>query len=138
MTEQEKLNKETVLRFNKEVLENGNIDAIYEIIHPDFINHTAKGLAPGPQGIIDFTVNVLHKALTDIKVEIHDQVIENDKVVTRKTICGTHVDTFMGIAPSGKTAGISIIDIITLKDGQYTNHWSIRDLQDLIAQSSKN
>jgi len=135
MTEQEKLNKETVLRFNKEVLENGNIDAIYEIIHPGFINHTAKGSAPGPQGIVDFTVNILHKALTDIKVEIHDQVIENDKVVTRKTIYGTHVDTFMGIAPSGKKAGIGIIDIITLKDGQYTDHWSIRDLQDLIAQS---
>jgi predicted ester cyclase len=138
MTEQEKLNKETVLRFNKEVLENGNIDAIYEIIHPEFINHTAKGSAPGPQGIIDFTVNVLRKALTDIKVEIHDQVIENNKVVTRKTVYGTHVGTFMGIAPSGKKAGIGIIDIITLNNGQYTEHWSIRDVQDLIAQSSKN
>jgi predicted ester cyclase len=138
MTEQEKLNKEIVLRFNKEVLENGNIDAIYEIIHPGFINHTAKGSAPGPQGIIDFTVNILHKAFIDIKVEIHDQVIDNDKVVTRKTIYGAHVDTFMGIAPSGKKAGIGIIDIITLKDGQYIDHWSIRDLQDLIAQSSKN
>jgi predicted ester cyclase len=137
MTAQEKLNKEIVLRFNKEVLENGNIDAIYEIIHPGFINHTAKGSAPGPQGIIDFTVNVLHKALTDIKVEIHDQIFEDDKVVTRKTIYGIHIDTFMGIAPSGKKAGIGIIDIITLKEGQYTDHWSIRDLQDLIAKSSK-
>jgi len=136
MTEQEKQNKETVLRFNKEVLENGNIDTIYEIIHPDFINHTLKGSSPGPQGIINFTINILHKALADINVEIHDQVFEDSKVVTRKTIYGTHIDTFMGVAPSGKKVGIGIIDIITLNNGQYTEHWSIRDLSDLLNPSS--
>jgi predicted ester cyclase len=138
MTEQEKQNKEVVLRFNKEVLESGNIDAINEIIHPDFINHTAPGSAPGPQGIIDFTINIMHKALTDIKVEIHDQVFEDDKVVTRKTIYGTHIDTFLGVAPSGKRGSINIIDIITLTNGQHTEHWSIRDVSGLINPSSNN
>jgi len=136
MTKQEKLNKAIVLRFNKEVLEEGSVDAINQIIHPEFINHTAPGSAKGPQGIIDFTVNILHKALTDIKVEIHDQVVEDDKVVTRKTITGTHVAPFMGIQPGGKRADIKIIDIITLKDGQYTHHWSIRDVQDMVNKSS--
>lgn len=135
MTEEEKQNKETVLRFNREVLENGKIDAIHEIIHPDFINHTLKGSARGPQGIIDFTINILHKALTDIKVEIHDQVFEDSKVVTRKTIYGTHIDNFMGVEPSGKRVAIGIIDIIVLSNGQYTEHWSIRDLSGLLNPS---
>ncbi|MCR8556041.1 ester cyclase [Mucilaginibacter sp. BJC16-A38] len=132
MTEQEKQNKEVVLRFNREVLEKGSIDAINEIIHPDFVNYTAPGSARGPQGIIDFTISIMHKALKDIKVEIHDQVFEDDKVVTRKTISGTHVDTFMGIAPSGKRGSINIIDIITVNNGQYTEHWSIRDISGLV------
>ncbi|MEP6611819.1 MAG: ester cyclase [Mucilaginibacter sp.] len=136
MTEQEKQNKETVLRFNREVLENGSLDAIHQIIHPDFTNHTAKGSPRGPQGIIDFTINILHRALKDVKVEIHDQVFEDSKVVTRKTIYGTHIDTFMGIAASGKKVGIGIIDIITLSNGQYTEHWSIRDVSDLLNPSS--
>jgi predicted SnoaL-like aldol condensation-catalyzing enzyme len=136
MTEQEKLNKEVVLRFNKEVLEECNVDAINHIIHPEFINHTAPGLAKGPQGIIDFTINVLHKAFKDIEVEIHDQIIKDNKVVTRKTISGIHIEPFMGIKPSGKRAAINIIDIITLKNGQYIDHWSIRDVQDLINKSS--
>ena len=135
MTEQEKQNKEIVLRFNREVLENGNIGTIHEIIHPDFINHTLKGSASGPQGIIDFTINILHKALTDIKVEIHDQVFEDSKVVTRKTIYGTHIDNFMGVEPSGKRVAIGIIDIIVLSNGQYTEHWSIRDLSGLLNPS---
>jgi predicted ester cyclase len=138
MTEQEELNKAIVLRFNKEVLENGSIDAINEIISPDFINHTAPpGTPVGPQGIIDFTINMMHKALTGISVQIHDQVIENDKVVTRKTIYGTQVGSFMGVAPSGEQVAINIIDIITLKNGQYTEHWSIRDIQDMIDKSAK-
>lgn len=136
MTDKEIRNKEVVLRFNREVLENGNTEAIHEIIHPDFINYTAPGTAPGPQGIIDFTIKIMHKSLTDITVEIHDQVFEDDKVVTRKTINGTHIGNFLGVAPSGKKVKINIIDIITLKDGKYTDHWSIRDIQDMINKSS--
>jgi predicted ester cyclase len=136
MTAQERLNKAVVFRFNKEVLEEGNIDSINEIIHPEFINHTAPGSVKGPKGIIDFTVNILRKALVDIKVEIHDQVVERDKVVTRKTITGIHVGPFMGIQPSNKRVDLRIIDIIALREGQYTDHWSIRDIQDLVNKSS--
>jgi predicted ester cyclase len=137
MTKQEKLNKEIVLRFNREVLEKGNINAIHEIVHPDFINHNLPPDAvQGPQSIINFTVDILHKALTDITVEILDQVVEGDKVVTRKTGYGTHVDTFMGIAPSNKKVAFKIIDIITLNNGQYMEHWSIMDIRDVIAKST--
>ena len=138
MTAQEELNKATVLRFNREVLENGSIDAINEIISPDFINYTAPpGTPNGPQGIIDFTINAMHKALTGISVQIYDQVIENDKVVTRKTIYGTHIGNFMGVAPSNEPVAINIIDIITVKNGQYVEHWSMRDAQDMINKSAK-
>jgi len=138
MTAQEELNKATVLRFNREVLENGSIDAINEIISLDFINYTAPpGTPNGPQGIIDFTINGMHKALTGISVQIHDQVIENDKVVTRKTIFGTHIGNFMGVAPSNEQVAIKIIDIITVINGQYTEHWSMRDAQDMVDKSAK-
>lgn len=137
MANQEEINKQIVLRFNKEVMEKGNVDVLNEIIHPDFINHSAApGVHPGRQGIIDFTINGMHKALTGVSVEIHDQVAENDKVVTRKTIHGKHIGNFMGIRPSQKSVQIKIIDIITLKDGRYMEHWSVRDVQDLINKSS--
>jgi len=137
MAEQEQINKQIVLRFNKEVMEKGNVEVLNEIIHPDFINYSAApGVHTGRQGIIDFTINGMHKALTGVSVEIHDQVAENDKVVTRKTIHGTHIGTFMGIRPSQKRVQIKIIDIVTLKDGRYMAHWSVRDVQDLINKSS--
>ena len=136
MTEQELANKNTVLRFNKEVMQQGNVGTLYEIIHPDFINHTAPpGTAAGPQGILDFTVNIMHKALVEREVIIHDQVVEGDKVVTRKTIRGRHIAPLLGVEPSGEIVDINIIDIITLKNNQYMEHWSIRDISDMMNKS---
>lgn len=136
MTEQELTNKEIVLRFNKEVMQEGNVDTLLEIIHPDFVNHTAPpGTAAGPQGIIDFTIEVIHKALIDREVIIHDQVVENNKVVTRKTIRGRHIAPLLGVQPSNDIVDINIIDIITLKNNRYMEHWSIRDISDMITKS---
>lgn len=138
MHKQEDINKQIVLRFNEEVMQGGSLDALIELIHPDFVNHTAMpGVDAGRQGIIDFTINGMHKAMEDITVEIHDQVAENDKVVTRKTIHGTHVGAFMGMTPSGKRVQIKIMDIVTLKNGRYMEHWGIRDVQDLINKTTK-
>ena len=136
MPEQENLNKEVVLRYNKEVLEKGNIDAIHEIIHPDFIDHNLpQGAVQGPQGIINFVIDVFHKSFKDITVETFDQVAEDHKVVTRKTIYGTHIAHFMGIAPSHEQVAISLIDIIAFKNGQFIEHWSIINMQDVNSKS---
>ena len=137
MTQQEKLNKEVVLRYNKEVLEKGNVDAIHEIIHPDFIDHNLpQGAVQGPQGIINFVIEVFHKAFKDITVETLDQVAEDHKVVTRKTIYGTHIAQFMGIAPSNEQVAIPLIDIIVFKNGQFIEHWSIINMQDVMSKSA--
>jgi predicted SnoaL-like aldol condensation-catalyzing enzyme len=136
MTEQEKINKEIVLRFNYQVIEKNDQQALNELVNPDFINHTAPpGSVQGPQGLAIF-FNALHKAFTEIKIEIYDQVAEGDKVVTRKAITGIHIAPLFGITPGNKRASINIIDIIKVKDGQYTDHWSVRDMQDVISKSN--
>jgi predicted ester cyclase len=66
---------------------------------------------------------VLHKALSDIKVEIYEQIAEGDTVVTRKAITGVQTGEFMGQAASGKRVSMYLIDIVKLKNGQYTEHW---------------
>ena len=136
MTAQEQLNKEVVLRFNYEVIEKNDAIALNEIVNHNFINHTAPPCSvQDTQGLAVF-FDALHAAFSEIKVEIYDQVVEGDKVVTRKAITGVHVGTLFGIAPGNKRAAINIIDIIKLTDSQYTDHWSVRDMQDVIAKSA--
>lgn len=132
MTEQE-LNQATVRRFNQQVLEQGSFTAFQEIVSPNFINHTAPaGVGNGFRGTFDFIEQVMKKAFPDLKVEIKDMVAEGNKVFTYKLFHGTHVGKFMGIKGSGKQITMPLMDIIYLKDGLYTNHWAIRDIQDVI------
>lgn len=128
-------NKAIVLRFNKEVIEQKNIQAFNEIISPDFINHAApNGMSRGPEGMISFFENVLWKALKEIKVEIHDQIAEADKVMTRKTIHGIHIGEFLGVPAFNKNIQINIIDIVRLKNEKYVEHWRSWDSASIISQ----
>ncbi len=124
-------NKAVVLRFNKAFIEQGDVQAFEEIVADNFINHSAAsiGQPSGREGVLNFIVNVLRKALQDIRVEIYDQVAEGDTVVTRKAITGRQTGELMGKPGNGQQATLHIIDIIRLKDGRYTEHWSLRNLQ---------
>lgn len=131
-------NKAIVRRFNKEVIEEGNLEAFNNIMDKDFINHTAPPASNGADGMWNTFTNILKPAFPDLKVEIYDQIAEGDKVTTRKSIVGTHKGILMGIEPTGRQIKIDVIDIVTLKDGKYLEHWGINTLQSVIAQLKTN
>ena len=122
-----------VIRFNKEILERANVDVFYDLVSKDFINHTAApNVSKGPEGIL-FTVDkVLHTAFSDLRIEIYEQLEENNKVTTRKAILGTHTGELMGIPPTNKKIKIDVIDIVHIQDGKYIEHWGINTLSQVI------
>ncbi|KAA2240444.1 ester cyclase [Chitinophaga agrisoli] len=123
-------NKAIVRRFNEAFIAQGNQQAFEEIVAADFINHTAASInLPGDrEAVSHFIVNVLRQAVKDITVEIYDQVAEGDTVVTRKAIRGIQTGGFMGIPGNGQPFTMHIIDIVRLRNGQYTEHWSLRSI----------
>ncbi|HYV93680.1 MAG TPA: ester cyclase [Chitinophagales bacterium] len=128
-------NKAIVTRINMEFIEGGNTDTVYEIFAPDFINQTAPPGSPqGPEAIIYFFNQLLKPAFPDLKVVIHDQVAEGDKVTTRKSFHATHKGEFFGIPASNKSVVMDVIDIVRLRDGKYIEHWGILDMQSVMAQ----
>ena len=134
MTLQEQ-NKETVKRYNEIVLTNGNLDALPEFIAPDFVNYSAPpDLPKGPENIRLQIVNFFRPAISELAVEIYEQVAEGDKVVTRKRYTGKHIGTFMGIPATNKTISLDVIEIVTLRDGKYADHRNLTDLFGLIQQ----
>ena len=128
-------NKAVVIRFNKEVIERGSLIAFHELMAPDFVNRTAPaGVSSGADGMLHMLNDVLRPALPDLTVEIHDQIAEGDKVTTRKTLRGTHKGEFLGIAPTGRSVAIEVIDIVRVQDGRYAEHWGINTLPLVLAQ----
>ena len=131
-------NKEVVRRFNKIVVE-GDEAAFLEIMHVDFINKTAAlvNIPSGADGVWHTFNNVLRPALSNFRIEIYDQVAEGDKVTTRKAIMGTHTGQWFDVAPTNRQVRIDVIDIVTVRDGKYYEHWGVNTLQAVLASLRK-
>jgi len=78
----------------------------------------------------------LRKGFPDLRVEILDQVAENDLVATRKRITGKHTGELLGIPPSNKDVVINVIDIIRLRDGRYAEHWGQSNFAEVLQEIS--
>ncbi len=127
-------NKDVVRRFNIEVVQNGNAEAFRALMAPDFINHAAPPDGPnGPDSMWNTFENVLRPALANLKVTIHDQIAEDDKVTTRKTISGVHTGALLGVPATGRQVAIDVIDIVRVQDGRYREHWGLNTLPAVLA-----
>jgi steroid delta-isomerase-like uncharacterized protein len=127
-------NKALVRRFVEEAQSRGNIEAVDEFLAEDFVDHSAfPGLSPNREGVKQLFA-ALHAAFADFRVTIHQQVAEGSKVVTRKTLHGTHRGEFMGVPPTGKQVAFDVIDILYVEGGRITDHWTEVDLLGLMQQ----
>lgn len=127
-------NKRAVIRFNREVIEQGSPEAFDTLLAPGFVNRTAApGVPRGRDGMWQMIDQVLRRAFPDLRVEIHDQIAEGDKVTTRKTIHGTHDGELFGIPPTHRAVAIQVIDIVRLEGGRYVEHWGVNTLPSVLA-----
>jgi steroid delta-isomerase-like uncharacterized protein len=127
-------NRRLQRRFVEEY-QSGRDEAVAEaILADDFVNHAeVPGLPNGRDG-----VKLLHQAFwqafPDFRAEIQDMVAEGDRVVTRKTLHGTHEGDFMGIPPTGKQVSWDVIDIVRYENGRLAEHWNVVDQLGLLRQ----
>jgi predicted ester cyclase len=129
------INRHTVIRFNREIIQQGRSDGCIELVDPHFVNHSAPpGSDAGINGMLHTFNHVLRPAFPDLTVEVLDQMAEDDKVVTRKRLHGTHQGLLAGIEPTGKAVSIDVIDIVRLLDGKYREHWGINTFAAVIAR----
>lgn len=128
-------NKAIVAHFNKAFIEGGDMDVYERTMDPAFVNHTPNpGQSAGPDGAAYFFNEILRPAFPDLVVTIHDQLAEDDKVVTRKSYRATHRGDFLGVPATGRTVDFAVTDVIRLRNGRYVEHWAIADMAGLRAQ----
>lgn len=127
-------NKAVVMRFNREFMEQGNMEVLKEIVADDFINHTAIDAVPkNVEGLKQF-ITILHAGFSDFHIDIHEQIGEGDVVATRKTIHATHTGEIMGHPPTGKQVAFKVMDFVRLRDGKYIEHWGQNNVLQVIQQ----
>lgn len=123
-------NKEIVRRFYEEVFNQRNVDAIDELVHPEFTNHDPTPVASrDPESMKQF-IHTITQAFPDHHHAIEDLIAEGDKVVMRCTLTGTHQGVFPGfldMPPTGKSICQRQIHILRVRDGKVAEHRVVRD-----------
>jgi len=120
-------NKRVAQRALDEVFAAGNLAALDEIFHPDFINHEAgPDTPPGREGL-KVTVQWMRSSFGDLSYEVEDAIAEDDRVVLRVISRGRQTGEFMGFPATGKEFAVNQIHVYRIADGKVLEHWAVRD-----------
>lgn len=127
-------NKELLRRFYKEVYVDWNMAFADEVISPQFISHDwPEGSPSGPKMFREY-YSGLRSIVPDARYEVDDLVAEDDRVVVRWRLLGTHKGEFQGIAPTGRPIVLSGIAIYRVENGKLRERWVVSDVHGVIEQ----
>src|SRR5918995_3718687 len=109
----------------------GDVDALDEMLTPNFVTHSrlVPDQPPGREGE-KWAISQLNAALSNRSIHFEDQLAAGDKVASRFVVHVTHDrGELMGVAPSGKVMTNKIIMIHRIEGGQDSRgmeYWNAR------------
>jgi predicted ester cyclase len=124
----EEENKAVVWRIYEELWDERNLEVADELIAQGAVNYDT-GLVPrpfGPEEMKD-TVRMVSAAFPDRRHELEDVFAEDDRVMARVRLSGTHEGPFMGIPPTGRRIEVGEIHVYRLRNGKAVEHRVGRD-----------
>lgn len=101
---------------------------IDELFEPDALIRTPLPIeTTGAQAVKEVFAR-LHQVFPDVHVTIEDLVAEEDKVVSRNSVSGTHLGEYMGLSPTGKPVTYNEIFIFRFAGGRVAETWGTVDV----------
>ncbi|MFJ9084509.1 MULTISPECIES: ester cyclase [unclassified Streptomyces] len=108
----------------------GDVSIADQVFAPDFV---LNGKQVGPEGPRR-SVRGVHKAFSDIEVDLDLVVTDGVHVVTHYTTTARHTGTYRGVPASGNRIHVSGIVIWEVHDGLVRRDWNVFDTGEVIAQ----
>jgi steroid delta-isomerase-like uncharacterized protein len=127
-------NKRIVRRLVDEAQNAGDLAVVDELLSEDFVDHTPMEGLPGNREGVRMLFAALREAFPDLKVDISEQIAEDDRVVTRKTFKGTHGGPFLGLPATGSSVRFEVVDILTIRERRICEHRVVLDKLSLMQQ----
>jgi steroid delta-isomerase-like uncharacterized protein len=129
-------NKALTLQWFEDVWNAGRLDVADELLSPDCTAHGLGHEAVEPRGPAAFKVffHAFRDAFPDLHVTVEDIFGEDDRVVARCTVRGTHSGHGIGIMPSNTSIQFSGMCILRFEQGKIIEGWNSFDLHTLYQQ----
>jgi steroid delta-isomerase-like uncharacterized protein len=126
--------KVLVRRLFEEVWNQGNLAAIDELFAPSYVRYDPA--APEAKGLGGFKQLVirLRAAFPDLHFTLEEVIAEDDKVMTRALLRGTHRGEYLGIAPTGKPVAVMGMVVLRIAQGKFQEGWLMIDNLGLLQQ----
>jgi len=119
-------NKNIVRRY-QEAYNAADYEALAEVVAADIRTpNIASSVPPGLEGAIAVHERTL-LGMPDYMTTIEDLIAEEDRVVARVTMTGTHTGDFWGVPPTGRRVNLTAIYIVRIADGKIVEHWGEED-----------
>lgn len=120
---------ETVARrLLEEVLNEGRLDLIDELVAEDAVEHEPLPISTGEmRSDLRAWLTALRSAFPDYHVQIEDVVSQGDKVAIRERITGTNLGSLLGMPPTGRSISVDGFDLVQVRDGKIVQHWGLTD-----------
>ena len=118
----------------EEVVNEGNLAVIDELVAEDFVDHTPLPDLPPNRAGIRHTIRMMREAFPDIEVTNEELVAEGDMVVARQITRGTHKGKFMGVPPTNKQVEWTGILMFRIADEKIMDQWLEQDVMGLMQQ----
>lgn len=134
-------NKDLSRRFIQKIVNEGELSLIGDFMSPDVVNHELAdsfGAGELPQGhdikwMADLVYLYRH-AFPDLRIEVQDQIAEDDRVVTCLRMRGTQKNALMTIAANGRKIDIAGIHVDRMAGGKIVESWTHLDALGMLRQ----
>lgn len=128
-------NKEVVRRFYAEVMGQGNLESLRELMHEDFVDH-GETLFGSPQGrqTLEMGIGYMHSTFEDFNVFLEDMIADGDIVGVRGTMRCKNIGPFLGAKPMGNNLEWKGLAIFRIEDGKIKERWFNSDSMNIVIQ----
>jgi len=114
-------NKVLAQQFIEKVWNQGNLEAVDELLATDIVWHNTPIL-----DVKAFKENLVsfRTGWPDVNLDVEDMIAEGDKVTVRLSAHGTHTGPWWGFEPTGKHATWTGMAIVRIEDGKIVEVWA--------------
>ena len=121
-------NKDLVRRYYEDVVSAGAVELIADFIAPEYVEvHDNVRHSLGIEGARDHLAGV-RRTYPDLDLTVEQQIAEDDWVVSRVTMRGTHAGEWNGIKPTGRSLMMTAVNIDRVVDGRIVEHGGAANL----------
>ena len=115
----------------------GDLSVADVLYAPDYVDHVGRGPEPsrvvGAESIKQ-AVRLFRAAFPDLQYVVEEEMAERDLVWTRFSASGTHLGSFLGAAPTGRTVTYTGMDLNRIGNGRIVESWVNYDALALLQQ----